>query len=106
MKVKLDRKDPEKEKDEEGHPRTRPRSFYEQEKSPDTRENKEENPSLGKEGNVRLAKEDAEGVGDKDRNEGKVKGSTHLRPGRANRLKGSSFSDCSKWPSFGSLLIF
>ena len=86
MEIKLDRKNSEKEENGEGNPRTHLGSFYYEEKSPKAQKYQEENPSLGNERKVEVAKIDTDGVDDQDRNKRKAKGSTHLRLKQINLL--------------------
>jgi hypothetical protein len=63
MEIKLDRKNSKKEKNGEDHPRTHSGSFYYEEKSPKTQKRQEkENPSLSREGKVKMAKINTNGV--------------------------------------------
>ncbi len=78
MEIKLDRKDPEKEEDEEGHPGTDSGSFYGEQEGPQTEQYEKENPSLGKERKVKMAGIDSKGVNDEDRNKRKTKGAAHV----------------------------
>jgi hypothetical protein len=86
MEIKLDRKNPEEEENGEGDPRTHQGFSHQEKKNPKTQEDEQENPPLRKERNVKMAYINADGVDDQDGNEGKAKGSAHVRLKRVNLL--------------------
>jgi hypothetical protein len=86
MEIKLDRKNPEEEENGESDPRTHQGSSHQEKKGPKTQEDEQENPPLRKERNVKMANINSDGVDDQDGNEGKTKGSAHVRLKRISVL--------------------
>jgi hypothetical protein len=99
-KIELDRKNPEEEENGEGHPRTHQGSSHQEKKSPKTQEDGQENPPFRKERNVKMANINTDGVDDQDGNEGKAKGSAHVRLKGVNLLiiVGPPPTAQSDWP--------
>jgi hypothetical protein len=86
MGVRLNGKNSQKKKEEERRPRRHSGSFDEEKKHPKNEKDGEENPSLRKERQLKLAQINAAGVENEDRNERKGEGSAHLGPGRTEKI--------------------
>ena len=87
MEIKLDGKNPKKEKNKEGHPRAHSDFFYDEQENPKSQKNQEKkNPTTKRKGEIKVARRNTKGVGDEDGNERKAKGSTHGRLKRINLL--------------------
>jgi len=78
MQIKLDGEYSQKEEQGEGCPGTHPGPVGYEKKSPKPQQDKEKNPSLRDEREIKMAEIDTSGIGDKDRNERKAKNSTHF----------------------------
>jgi hypothetical protein len=79
MEIKLDGKNPKKEKNKEGHPRAHSGFFYCEEKNPNPQKDQEKkNPSSNRKREIKMAGRNTKGVDDEDGNERKAKGSTHV----------------------------